>query len=128
MSQKSDFSFYSEDWLVQAKPKKASKRKAKVSKKADLKKGRFPNQAMFMHNYRTKLREISQEALGLELGFEDPQTARQSISDIECGKRGLPLSRAVKLKDLDFKRFTKAYLKDAEVNFVESLRAYGIEK
>lgn len=128
---KSDFSFYSSDWFKPEKqPRKATMRKKKASKKKTIKseiKGKYPNQAKFLHHYRTELRKISQEQLGREFGLEDTQVARQTISDIERGKRGIIIQHAINLSDLDFKRFAKAYIKDAELNFSERLRAHGIE-
>jgi len=122
------FSFYSEDWLLQ-KPKDTDKVRAKpkttvkqVFQKAMAKpklapknpEARFLNQAKWLLAYRND-KKLSQEDMGRELGgFVDQQTARQSISEVERGRRGVALSMIKNIDKSFLKSFIKAYLQDCE--------------
>lgn len=128
--QNSDFSFYAEDWLSEARSKVATKKarkKTKHQKVAAMNKEKFPNQAKFMRVIRAN-EALNQADFGKKYGeFKDDASARQTISEVERGNRGIPAQMAAQLPKPLISDFVKAFIQDQKFQVLNALREYGVK-
>jgi DNA-binding XRE family transcriptional regulator len=125
-----DFTFFGADWLTQTKEKAlktVTKRKTPkhLQKKASEDKQKFPNQARFMRTYRAA-KGVSQQEMGHALGLKDTDVARQTISEIERGHRGVSVGAASHFEKSEMTKFIRASLQDHRFQLLNSLRELGV--
>lgn len=113
-----DFSFFGQDWLTKEEKMKQVQRERKM--------GKFVNQAKFMRSYRAS-KGLSLEAMGYEFGLKDPDAARQTVHEVESGRRGISARAAARLDAESLPAFIKSYLKDQKIKLYDALRASGVK-
>lgn len=116
-----DVTFFMQDWLLE-RPRLSRGKTIQLETQVE----KFSNQAKFMRNLR-KVLQKTQVEMGQDLGFADANVARQTISDVERGIRGLPVEAAAKLQKHDVMNYMKAYLADQKSILIDSLLKAGAD-
>lgn len=113
---KSDVSFYSQDWLT-------SKNRQKD--------GDFPNQAKFIRTLRYSL-DLTQEEFAYQIFKMNkkttlPTVAKQTISEIERGNRGITNEHIANLSISQIKEVIKASNLDFKLRMHNELKHLGVK-